>query len=203
MYPDGSPAKVGVSLDAPSVCVRAVRRLSRAFWEEPQKGKSIMKQSMANLVPMRAVPRLDTGTLGYCLSILILTATSGSLLAQSPGHGQVNGRNPVTPSITGGVKTFAAPKGEPDDTPLNYNRAFPLPPGVKPKLPFKPVSAPVILPGALQTGQAFEGIDFLGSSCGCLPPDTDAAVGNNYVVELVNVQLRVFDKTTGNILLDE
>jgi hypothetical protein len=163
-----------------------------------------MKQSMANLVPMRAVPRLDTGTLGYCLSVLILTTTGGLLLAQSPGRTPVYGRNPVTPSNTGGVKALAAPKGESDDdTPLNYNRAFPLPPGVKPKLPFKPISAPIILPGAIQTGQAFEGIDFLGSSCGCLPPDTDAAVGNNYVVEAVNVQLRVFDKTTGNILLDE
>ena len=30
-----------------------------------------MKQSMANQTPMRAVPRLDTGTLGFCISILI------------------------------------------------------------------------------------------------------------------------------------
>ncbi|WP_437747496.1 hypothetical protein WMF39_22320 [Sorangium sp. So ce1504] len=52
-------------------------------------------------------------------------------------------------------------------------------------------------------GQSYDGIGFLGSSCGCLPPDTNAAVGNNFVVETVNVQIRVFNKTTGSILLDE
>jgi len=52
-------------------------------------------------------------------------------------------------------------------------------------------------------GQSYDGIDFLGSNCGCLPPDTSAAVGGNFVVETVNVQIRVFDKTTGTILLDE
>jgi hypothetical protein len=36
-----------------------------------------------------------------------------------------------------------------------------------------------------------------------LPPDTNAAVGNNFVVETVNVQIRIFDKATGNILLNE
>ena len=51
--------------------------------------------------------------------------------------------------------------------------------------------------------QNYDGIDFLGSNCGCLPPDTNAAVGNNFVVETVNIQFRVFDKTTGAILLDE
>jgi hypothetical protein len=59
------------------------------------------------------------------------------------------------------------------------------------------------LPAAVSLGTSFDGIDFNGSNCGCLPPDTDAAVGGNYVVEMVNIQIRVFDKTTGNILLDE
>jgi hypothetical protein len=36
-----------------------------------------------------------------------------------------------------------------------------------------------------------------------LPPDTNAQVGGNYIVETVNEQIRIFDKTTGNILLDE
>ena len=58
-------------------------------------------------------------------------------------------------------------------------------------------------PGGVQIGQSYDGIDFRGSSCGCLPPDTNAAVGNNFVVETVNVQIRIFDKTTGVILLDE
>src|SRR4051812_45464016 len=37
--------------------------------------------------------------------------------------------------------------------------------------------------GGVQLGRSYEGIDFLGSTCGCLPPDTNAAVGNNFVVE--------------------
>src|SRR5262249_9930574 len=54
------------------------------------------------------------------------------------------------------------------------------------------LSAPnVILPiapqgplnGGVQLGQGYNGVDFLGSNCGCLPPDTNAAVGNNFVVE--------------------
>jgi hypothetical protein len=61
--------------------------------------------------------------------------------------------------------------------------------------------------GAPPTGaiivQSYDGIDFRGSHCGCLPPDTNAAVGNNFVVETVNVQIRIFDKATGGILLDE
>ena len=28
-------------------------------------------------------------------------------------------------------------------------------------------------------------------------------MGNNFVVEIVNIQIRVYDKTTGTILLDE
>jgi hypothetical protein len=51
--------------------------------------------------------------------------------------------------------------------------------------------------------QSYDGIDFLGSNCHCLPPDTNAAVGNDFVVETVNVQIRIFDKRTGNILLNE
>jgi hypothetical protein len=94
-------------------------------------------------------------------------------------------------------------QAEPDQDLPAYNRAFPLPEGVKPKLPFGRVSAPTVVAGPVQTSLTFEGIDFIGSSCGCLPPDTVAAVGNNYVVEAVNVQIRVYDKTTGAILLDQ
>jgi hypothetical protein len=57
--------------------------------------------------------------------------------------------------------------------------------------------------GGLLVGQSYDGIDFIGSNCFCLPPDTNAAVGNNYVVETVNTQIRVFNKTTGAVLLDE
>ena len=55
----------------------------------------------------------------------------------------------------------------------------------------------------MRLGQSYDGIDSLGSNCGCLPPDTNAAVGNNFVVETVNSQMRVFDKTTGVVMLDE
>ena len=57
--------------------------------------------------------------------------------------------------------------------------------------------------GEVQLGQNYDGIDFLGSGCDCAPPDTNAAVGNNFVVETVNFQVRIFDKTKGNVLLDE
>jgi hypothetical protein len=57
--------------------------------------------------------------------------------------------------------------------------------------------------GGVQLGQGYDGVDFLGSHCNCLPPDTNAAVGNNFVVETVNLQIRVFDQTTGAHLLDE
>jgi hypothetical protein len=51
--------------------------------------------------------------------------------------------------------------------------------------------------------QSFDGVSFLGSNCGCLPPDTNAAVGNGFAVETVNLQIRVFDKASGALLLDE
>src|SRR5215472_9294816 len=74
-----------------------------------------------------------------------------------------------------------------------------VPSGPRPQvlLPKGPVG------GGVKLGQSYDGIDFLGSNCDCLPPDTNAAVGDNYVVETVNLQLRVFDKTTGAVLLDE
>lgn len=81
----------------------------------------------------------------------------------------------------------------------------PVPPWSQPfSVPIGPLPAPR-LPSpnnVIGIGQSFEGTDFNGSNCGCLPPDTNAAVGNGYVVEPVNVEFRVFD-TLGNILLDE
>ena len=57
-------------------------------------------------------------------------------------------------------------------------------------------------PSGAVLGTTIEGIDFNGSNCGCLPPDTNAAVGNGFVAETVNVEFRVWD-TSGNELLDE
>jgi hypothetical protein len=48
------------------------------------------------------------------------------------------------------------------------------------------------IPGGVIIGQTYEGIDFLHSDCSCLPPDTNAAVGNNFVVETVNFHIRIF-----------
>ncbi|MGZ8884734.1 MAG: hypothetical protein ACXW0U_07485 [Halobacteriota archaeon] len=66
-----------------------------------------------------------------------------------------------------------------------------------------PTLGPLSAIKPVQILQSYEGIDFLGSNCGCLPPDTNAAVGNNFVVETVNVQMRIFNKKTGAMLLDQ
>ena len=76
------------------------------------------------------------------------------------------------------------------------------PPDSVPQPFFGPIKGPstagrnILRPG-------FEGIDFIGSNCGCLPPDTNAAVGNNFVIETVNFQIRIWNKTERNIPLNE
>ena len=87
------------------------------------------------------------------------------------------------------------PVGPP--APLQFNKM------TLPKAPLPPVSPKKSKHGGVQLGQSYDGINFLDSSCGCIPPDTNAAVGNNFVVETVNIHIRVFDKTTGSLLLDE
>ncbi len=59
--------------------------------------------------------------------------------------------------------------------------------------------------GTLVIGNTFQGIDFASPNnpCGCLPPDTNAAVGPTQVIETVNEEIRVWDKTTGATVLDE
>ena len=71
---------------------------------------------------------------------------------------------------------------------------------VFPTGPLPQIQAPTGL--NVPIGHSFDGIDFNGSNCGCLPPDTNADVGNGFVVETVNIQVRVWD-TSGNLLLDE
>src|SRR5262249_6730834 len=61
---------------------------------------------------------------------------------------------------------------------------------VRPGTERQPAPAPAQDP-AVQLGRGYEGVTFLASNCGCLPPDTNAAVGNSLVVETVNLQLRV------------
>jgi methionine-rich copper-binding protein CopC len=47
----------------------------------------------------------------------------------------------------------------------------------------------------------FNGMNFLDSVNGYVPPDTDMAVGPNYVIETVNAQIQIYDKATGTALL--
>ena len=71
----------------------------------------------------------------------------------------------------------------------------------------RPLTAPIKKPSALGREilrRSFDGVDSL-EGCGmfCRPPDTNAAVGGNFVVETVNVTLRIWNRTMGNMLLDE
>src|SRR5215813_1078153 len=51
--------------------------------------------------------------------------------------------------------------------------------------------------------RGIDGVNFLGSNCGCLPPDTNAAVSNDFVAEATNFAFRVWNKTPGNQVLNE
>ena len=57
--------------------------------------------------------------------------------------------------------------------------------------------------GNLTISANLEGIDFFGSSCGCLPPDTNAAVGGNHVIETTNFQIKIWEKSTGTVVYDQ
>src|SRR4051794_37716114 len=46
--------------------------------------------------------------------------------------------------------------------------------------------------------RSIEGINFIGSN-NSRPPDTNAAVGNDYIIETTNVQLRIWNRTLGNM----
>jgi hypothetical protein len=45
----------------------------------------------------------------------------------------------------------------------------------------------------------FEGLN-MGSSCGCLPPDTDGEAGQSQYVQIDNVAMQVFNKSGGSLL---
>jgi hypothetical protein len=60
------------------------------------------------------------------------------------------------------------------------------------------LSSPPQLPTVL-TG--FDGMNFLDSVNGYVPPDTDIAVGPQFVIETVNAQIQIYDKTTGAAML--
>jgi len=58
--------------------------------------------------------------------------------------------------------------------------------------------------GGISAGTGFAGATGTdaNNNCGCLPPDTNAAVNSNYVVETVNTEFVVYDKS-GNELFSE
>ena len=55
-------------------------------------------------------------------------------------------------------------------------------------------------PTSITTGLSLLGLDN-AESCGCEPPDTNAAVGDTQVVEWVNVAYAVYNKSTGAMVL--
>jgi len=70
-----------------------------------------------------------------------------------------------------------------------------------------PASGAAASPTAPSTTAPISGLNFDGVGVGlgsytvcCAPPDTKASVGGNYVVETVNLDLAVFNKTTGALI---
>ena len=59
--------------------------------------------------------------------------------------------------------------------------------------------------GGIAAGLGFNGATGAdpNNDCGCLPPDTNAAVGGSWIVETVNTEFVVFDKATGTELFSE
>jgi hypothetical protein len=49
-------------------------------------------------------------------------------------------------------------------------------------------------------GASFEGMNISQGCGGCLPPDTDGAVGPNHYVQAVNTAVAVYNKTTGAVI---
>ena len=64
--------------------------------------------------------------------------------------------------------------------------------------PVVQISAPTA--GMPPVGVSFEGMNISQGCGGCLPPDTDGAVGPNHYVQMVNTQLAVFNKKTGAMI---
>ena len=111
----------------------------------------------------------------------------------------MNVRVIIVASVVTGLVTFNVASAQDLTAPTRYDpNDIVLPQG-----PLPPPPAPDARNGGVGIVQSYDGVDFLGSNCGCLPPDTNAAVGKSYVVETVNSQIRAFDKTTGIELLDK
>src|SRR5713101_7449660 len=111
----------------------------------------------------------------------------------------MNFRVIIAASAVAGLLTFNIASAQDTTAPTPYDpNGYELPQGTLP-----PPPSPDPKNGGVGIVQSYDGVDFLGSNCSCLPPDTNAAVGNSYVVETVNVHIIVFDKNTGITLLSE
>src|SRR5215469_9554806 len=97
---------------------------------------------------------------------------------------------------------FAQQGAQAGRVPVGHPVPFWSQPAAFPNGPLQNVRQPAKGGGGVTVVQSFDGIDFNGSNCGCLPPDTNAAVGNGYVAETVNIQFRVWT-TSGTLMLDE
>lgn len=60
-------------------------------------------------------------------------------------------------------------------------------------------AAPPATPGAVSIDTRFDGIGLGTSDCGCEPPDSNATIGPNDILETVNLEFAVYDKT-GHLL---
>jgi streptogramin lyase len=60
----------------------------------------------------------------------------------------------------------------------------------------------VFVPPGVTVGTKLEGLSFDNTTCGCIPPDTNDAVGPTNVVETTNTAIRIWDKA-GNVQLSE
>ncbi len=60
------------------------------------------------------------------------------------------------------------------------------------------ISTPAVDPSVIA---GFNGMNFLDSVNGYIPPDTSIAVGSQYVVETVNAQIQFYNKATGQAML--
>jgi streptogramin lyase len=142
-----------------------------------------------------------TVTLQDGLGNVLATATAGpsnfsqviaNFVAATTGtyYIDVHGNN-ITYDLT--VTRDAAFDSEPNDS---LATAQPLPTSAS-------ALGAVFTPAGVQLGKYLEGLDYFQNSCGCIPPDTNNAVGPTQVVETINTEIQVYDKTTGNILLTQ
>ena len=61
--------------------------------------------------------------------------------------------------------------------------------------PVAQLTMPAATAASATTAGGFAGIDSVGSGCGCIPPDTNGAVGPTQYVQMVNSAFAVFSKT--------